>query len=109
MSFIATTTITLLRGTAQDSFGDTVDLDQAVASEVPFSILEVGSAARRPNEGRTDNVRNYMGRCYPSLEIRRDDRVRDERTGQVYTVDEVVTPVNPVGHTFRSIKLRRVT
>ncbi len=109
MSFVATTTVTITRGETTDAFGDPVEGSTAVASGVPASILEVQSRAQRPVEGRTDNVRAYAMRVRTHVTVFRDDRIHDERTGAIYTIDEVVTPVNPVGHAVRRIVLRRVT
>jgi hypothetical protein len=107
--FIATTTVSVLRGVTTDSFGDPVDADTVVASGVPASLLEVRSNARRPVEGRTDNVRGYNLRIRANVTLQRDDRVRDEKTGATYAIDEVVTPVNPVGHAAIRVVLRKVT
>jgi hypothetical protein len=109
MSFLATTTVSVLRGETTDSFGDPVDADTVVASGVPASLLETRSTARRPVEGRTDNVRSYNLRVRTNLALQRDDRIRDERTGVTYTVDELVTPVNPAGHAATRVVLRKVT
>jgi hypothetical protein len=109
MTFVATTRISVLRGETTDAFGDPIELDNQVASGVPASILEQQSRAQRPVEGRTDNVRSYTMRVNPNVQVRRDDRIRDLNTNAIYTVDEVVTPVNPAGHAPRRIVLRRVT
>lgn len=112
MSFIATTTVTVLRGEGTDGYGDPIDLDTPVATGRPASILETVSRAKRPVEGRTDNVRSYAGRVRMGpggVELKKDDRVRDERTNITYTVDEIVQPTNPVGHAVTRLVLRRVT
>lgn len=109
MTFTATTRVAILRGETTDAFGDPIESDTQVAHGVPASILETGSNARRPVEGRTDNVRAYTMRVHPNVVVRRDDRVRDLSTNVVYTVDEVVVPVNPAGHAPRRVVLRRVT
>src|SRR5688500_17450668 len=101
MTFTATTRVAILRGEGVDEFDDPIELDGQVASGVPASILEQGSTAKRPVEGRTDNVRGYTMRVHPNVTVRRDDRVRDLTTGFIYTIDEVVTPVNPAGHAPR--------
>lgn len=109
MSFLATTTVSVLRGVTTDDFGDPVDADTVVASGVPASLLETRSTARRHVEGRTDNVRAYNLRVRTNVALQRDDRIRDEQTGSTYTIDEVVTPINPVGHAATRVVLRKVT
>lgn len=109
MSVTMNTLVSIMRGQTADAYGDVVEVDNVVASDVPFSILETGSNATRPAEGRTDNVRNFSGRCSRAVDIRRDDRIRDQKTQRVYTIDEVVTPLSTVGHRYHSIKGRRVT
>lgn len=109
MSFVATTTITVFRGEGVDAYGDEIDLDVSVYTEIPASILEQRTRPSRPVEGRTDNVRGYTCRVRPPVVLRKDDRIKDERTLSIYTVDEIVTPVNPAGHAATRAVLRRVT
>lgn len=109
MSFRATTLVTVLRGEGADDFGDPVDTDAVAYRDVPASILETVTRQSRPVDGRTDAVRSYACRVHHNVTLYRDDRIRDQRTGDVYTVDEIITPTNPVGHTFRRLTLRRVT
>lgn len=109
MSFTATTTVAITRGETTDDYGDPIEANTVVAAGVPASILEQQSRAQRPVDGRTDNVRSYTMRVRTNVTVLRDDRVHDEQTGVVYTIDEVVTPVNPAGHPVRRVVLRRVT
>jgi hypothetical protein len=107
---LATTTVTVLRGTGTDGYGDEVDLDTTVYTRVPASILEASSNRRRPVEGRTDNAKTYVCRIFNrSVELRRDDRLRDERTGATYTIDDIPTPTSNVGLNSVRANLRRVT
>lgn len=108
--FLATTTITLLGGTGTNRFGDEVDVDGIRLERVPASILEQSPhSASRPVDGRTDQVRSYMLRVHPNVDLRKYNRVRDERTGDTYVFDVVTKPVNPVGHRVFSATMRRVT
>lgn len=107
---LATTTVTVLRGTGTDDFGDPVDLDGIVYSGIPASILQSRSNRSRPVEGRTDNAVTFVCRIFrPAVELRRDDRIRDERTDAVYTVDDAPGVTNPVGLNVVRANLRRVT
>jgi hypothetical protein len=107
---LANTTITVLRGTGTDGYGDPVDLDATVYSRIPASILEATSNRRRPVEGRTDNAKTQICRIFrPTIELRRDDRIRDDRSGAVYTVDDEPGQRNNVGLNSVRVNLRRVT
>ena len=106
----ATTTVTVLRGESTDAYGDPIDIDATVYRGVPASIIEQQPNSRsRPVDGRTDQVRGYACRIGPRYELRKNDRLRDERTGAVYTVDIVQTPANPAGHTNRNLTLRKLS
>jgi hypothetical protein len=113
MTWRAGTTVTVLRGAGTDRFDDPVDVDIVVYDRVPASIMEGPFNSRsRPVNGRTDQVRSYTLRMAPTIELRKYDRIRDERTGAVYvfdTVDDPTTPSNPAGHTSRRVAVRKVT
>lgn len=110
MSFRANTTITVLRGSGTDRFGDAIDVDVAVYTRVPVSLMQQAPNTRsRPVEGRTDQVRSYTLRTLPNVVLQRGDRIRDERTGAVYTPDFEATADNVAGHTSRHVTLRKVT
>ncbi|HEX8106104.1 MAG TPA: hypothetical protein VF516_00185 [Kofleriaceae bacterium] len=102
--------MTVLRGTGTDRFGDEVDTDTVVYTQRPASIIEQQPNSRsRPAEGRTDQVRGYALRMHSNTRLLKGDRIRDERTGDTYTVDFLATPANPAGHTSRRATLRKVT
>lgn len=94
----ATTTVTILRTGpgSVDAYGDPVDNNTSAATGVPFSILEQSSQESDPTTGESRVVRFVFGRCYPNVDLRRGDRVRDERTGVLYSVDGVTRPQSPV-------------
>jgi hypothetical protein len=110
MTVTANTTVTVYRGQSVDAFNDPIDIDAAVYSQQPASILEQSPNSRsRPVEGRTDQVRSYVLRPVRRLVLRKDDRVRDERTGAVYTIDILNTPTSPAGHNTTKAVMRKVT
>ncbi len=110
MTWRATTTVTVLRGEGTDRFDDPIDTDVVVYDNRPASIIEQAPNSRsRPVDGRTDQVRGYTLRIAPSVELRKGDRIRDERTQETYTVDFIATPANPAGHRTRRMTLRKVT
>ena len=109
MSFLATTTVTVLRGVATDRFGDEVDTDTVVAGNVPASILERPVTGTRPVSGRKDTPRTYALRCWRVNDVRQGDRIRDERTGFLYVVTTAAPSTNPVGLGSTRLDLQRVT
>lgn len=109
MSFLATTTISVLRGTAEDRYGDEVDTDTVVASRIPASILEKPVTGARPASGRKDTPRTYFLRVWRTFTFQQGDRVRDERTGYVYAVTTLAPVTNPVGLGSTRLDLQRVT
>jgi hypothetical protein len=51
----------------------------------------------------------YPQRVHANVTVRKNDRIRDQKTGTIYTIDEVVVPTNPAGHSSVRAVLRRVT
>ena len=109
MSFLATTTISVLRGTAANRYGDEVDTDTVVATKIPASILEKPATGGRPASGRTDTPRGYFLRIWRVFTFEQGDRVRDERTGLTYAVLTDAPVTNPVGLGSTRLDLQRVT
>jgi hypothetical protein len=109
MSFITTTTVTVLRGTAADRYGDEIDTDTVVATRVCASLLEKPVTGARPASGRKDTPRGYTLRVWNNVDVRQDDRIRDERTNYVYVVTTRAPSTNPVGLGSTRFDLQRVT
>lgn len=108
MSFKATTTVTVLRGTATDRYGDEMDTDTVVATNVPASILERPVTGARPASGRKDTPRTYALRTW-RRDLQQNDRIRDEKTGRTYVVTTDAPATNPLGLGSTRLDLQRVT
>lgn len=92
----ATTTITVYRGENTDEYGDPVDADVIVATGIPASILEQTVKAWTevttvPRQFRWAKMRVTQG-----VDIRQDDRIKDERTGDIWTIVQISNRANPV-------------
>lgn len=106
--FTANTTITLLGGVGTNRFADEVDIDVPKAEGIPASIIEVqGGSKSRPVDNRTDQVNIFTLRVNPTVDLVKYGRVRDERTGEVFTIDAVIAPRGTVGHRPMSATMRR--
>lgn len=91
-----TTTVSVLRGSTTDDFGDTVAADTVAASGVPFSLLEQRRGVYTAVDNRVQQVRYFTGRAPADADILVTDRIMDEATGQVYFVDTVTQVGSPV-------------
>ncbi|MFB7111730.1 hypothetical protein [Streptomyces sp. NPDC056291] len=89
MRALANTTISVLRGTTLDEFGDEVDSDTVVASGIPCSLIERVRRAYTPESATPRVVRYSVGRVNADTDIREADRVKDERTDRIYIVQAV--------------------
>ncbi len=96
MYAIPTTTVSVLRGTTTDDYGDTVTADTVTASAVPFSLLEQRRTVFTPEDNQLRQIGYFTGRAPGDTDIRQGDRIRDERAGGVYFVDSVTRVQSPV-------------
>lgn len=106
---LATTTVSILRGSVDDAYGDPTDTTTVVLSKLPASILEVGRGNTRRADQKPRTVRRYVCRILVPAAVVDDDRVKDERTGLVYTVNQVDVPGYPVGTANPVLQLSRAT
>ena len=95
MQTLATTTVDVLRGTDTDAYNDPVDTDTPVLTDVPASIIEQSRVVLDQASGTPRVVRFVTGRVAHGTDVQADDRLRD-RSGQIYEVDAVARPQNPV-------------
>lgn len=102
------TTVSILRGETIDEFGDPIDSDDSVNAGVPISIIEYSRRIFLPAEGRETIVRQMMGRVRPGFDIREGDRLRDDRTGEVYLIEGISNPKLGTGISDFRIFLRRI-
>lgn len=109
MQAIATTRLTVLRGTTVDAYGDEQDTDTAVAVSVPASLTEQSRRVTTRDDPVPRIIRYTIARVSAGTDIRDQDRVRDERTGVVYIVDAPSSMANPVLAVDLRLDLRRTT
>lgn len=89
MTFIATTTATFMRGSTEDEFGDEVDSNEPYTESIPVAITQKQMRVFLPDTNEYRTVRQYVGRVNVQVAVQKGDRLKDDRSGQVYLVDEV--------------------
>jgi hypothetical protein len=109
MQAIATTTLTVLRGTTTDVYGDEQDTDTPVATGVIASLVEQSRRVTTRENPTPRIVRYAVARVPAGTDIRDQDRVRDERTGAVYIVEAPSSMANPAMAVDLRLDLRRTT
>lgn len=109
MRALANTTISVLRGTTTDEFGDVKDGSTAVHTGIPASLIEQSRQAYTPDSTTPRVVRTSVCRVGPDKDVLEDDRIKDEKTGAIYIVLSVS---QPGGHGMKNdlrIDLKRTT
>jgi hypothetical protein len=100
-----TTRVDVLRGTAEDDFGDTVDTDTVVMTDIPASIIERTQRVHEPKDGQDRIVNIAKGRLPRGTGVLKGDRLRDRTTGVIYVVDNVYEQANPFWRQDQSLDL----
>lgn len=107
---LATTRGAILRGMTEDVFGEGVDSDTPVAGldDIPVSITEISRDVFDPAEQTLRTVRKLVGRIPANIVVQEGDRLRDNRTGEIYIIDEDErTPRSISGRASVTLALRR--
>ena len=105
----ATTTVTIRRGTETNAYNDTVDSTAAVHTGVIAAIAEHSRRVYLPSEQASRVVRSYSARFPPTTDLRKLDRILDERTGAIYLVTEIHQPDSPAITLDVAAELSRTT
>lgn len=92
----ATTTITIYRGQADDEWGDPEDADTIVGSRIPAALQEQSQYFRGEITTQPRNFRYARLRVDSSVDIQYNDRVKDEKTGWIWTIRNLSDYQNPV-------------
>jgi hypothetical protein len=106
---VATTTLSVLRGTTADAYGDEQDTDTVVHTGVRAALTEQARRVTTRDDPTPRIVRYAVGRVTAGTDITDQDRVRDERTGAVYIVEAVSSMANPAVAADIRLDLRRTT
>jgi hypothetical protein len=109
MQAIATTRVSILRGTTTDAWGDEQDTDTALYTGIPASLIEQSRRVTTRDDPTPRIVRYAVARVPADTDVTDQDRLRDERTGATYIVDSVSAMTNPAIAVDRRLDLRRTT
>lgn len=109
MLALATTTLTVYRGTTTDAYGDEKDTDTPVHTGIPASLTEQSRRVTTRDNPTPRIVRYAVARVTAGTDITDQDRLVDERTGAVYIVDAVSQMANPAVAADLRLDLRRTT
>lgn len=92
----ATTTVTIFRGQGTDDWGDPIDNDTIVASGVLASILEQKIYSQAEVTTQPHNYRYARLRIRKGIDVRTNDRIKDERNNQTWMITNISPLQNPV-------------
>lgn len=103
-----TTTVTILGGSSDSDYGDVLDSDEPAGTGIPASIVEGRQIVTTESDAQARAIRYYTGRLPHGTVVNDSQRIRDEVTGEVYVIDNVTQPRNPVMEQDVRLDLRRV-
>lgn len=109
MLAVATTTLTVYRGTSTDAYGDEQDTSTVVHTGIPASLTEQSRRVTTRDDPTPRIVRYAVARVTAGTDITDQDRLLDERTGAVYIVEAVSSMANPAVAADLRLDLRRTT
>lgn len=105
-----TTTITILGSeTSQSDYGDVLDSETPAGTGIPASIIEGRQVVATESDQQARVIHYYTGRLPHGTVVTGNNRLRDDENGDVYVIDNVSRPHNPVIPQDVRLDLRRVT
>ncbi|TXJ78627.1 hypothetical protein E2C11_16605 [Streptomyces lavendulae] len=109
MQAIATTKISILRGTTTDAYGDEQDTNTPIRTGIPASLIEQTRRVTTRDDPAPRIVRYAVARVPAQTDVTDQDRVLDERTNAVYSIDAISSMANPAAVPDLRLDLRRTT
>lgn len=88
---------TILRGTTVNQFGDEIDSNVPFISGLPITLVETGKTVQDPSTPTPRTIREITAMVPHWTGVLDTDRIRDERTGDVFMVISVTTPPTIIG------------
>lgn len=91
-----------------DEFGDPVDNETVAASGIPISIIHKEVSQFLPVEHRKTVYNDYVARLRADIEVKSTDRIKDERTGNIFMVEGVFYTNSPLWASATRLELRKL-
>lgn len=88
----ANTTVSILRGTDVDEFGDIEDTGTPITAGIPAILLETVKTTTDPATQTPRTIRSATCHLPAWTEALNSDQILDESTGQKYSVADVDSP-----------------
>ncbi len=94
MIFVPNTKVNVYRGSNALDPDEETDYSTAVASNVEALIQEQQQTSSKKNSTAPRTLRQAYGRVLTSVGVQRNDRLKDNNTGIVWVVEEVLSNGN---------------
>ena len=97
---LANTRLTIMRGTAANSYGDESDVGVPVYSGIPASVNESSKVVFDPATQQPRTIRTSSAVVASWVDILSSDTIKDESTGNYYMIQDIqLQPTGPTGIT----------
>jgi len=96
MMGLSTGRYSVLRGSSVNEYGDEIDGSDVASSGILGSVIERTKQVYNPDDGRVATIRYLTGRFNHNADIQDGDRIKDEKTGEIYLVASISRPTNAV-------------
>jgi len=106
---VANTTVSVLRGSEEDRYGDEVDAATAIATGILASMSETAQSVFDPSTGTRRVVRAYRARVPRNTDVVPSDRIKDETTNDIYTINDIIKQTQPGFSGDLRLELERTT
>jgi hypothetical protein len=87
---LATTTISVLRGTKTNRFGDRTNVGVPIYTGIPAALIETGKQVFDRATARPQTIRTTKAVVDEWVDILTSDTIKDERTGDYFIVEDVM-------------------
>lgn len=95
---LANTTLTIMRGTAANAYGDLSDVGAPISTGVPAAVTEASKVVFDPATQTPRTIRTLKCVVAGWTDILDSDTIKDEATGNFYMVQDIQTqPTGPTG------------
>jgi hypothetical protein len=119
MYVLANTTVSILRGTGENAYGDEMDAGTVIRSGLIAQIVQMPSSSSRPftpgvkvyqpATNVPSTIRQYACTLPYGTDVTNEDQILDERSGSRYQVIEVTNPMWEGIEPDLQLVLQRVT